>query len=88
MVIQIIDGFISVTAKAYDLPNGDIMVPTDFSSIQLALDIIPSNTEKTIMVEPGEYFENIVLRRVNNVTIKSQATSSTIINGGENDIHY
>ena len=42
------NGFISVTAKAYDLPNGDIMVPTDFSSIQLALDIIPSNTEKLL----------------------------------------
>jgi len=81
------NGFISVTAKAYDLPNGDIIVPTDFSSIQLALDIIPSDTEKTIMVEPGEYFENIVLRRVNNVTIKSQAGPfQTIINGGENDI--
>ena len=39
------------------------------------------------MVEPGEYFENIVLRRVNNVTIKSQAGPvQTIINGGENDI--
>ena len=58
------------TAKVYDLPNGDIMVPTDFSSIQLALDIIPSNTEKTIILV--SIFKNIA-QEVNNVTIKSQA---------------
>ncbi|HJM48204.1 MAG TPA: right-handed parallel beta-helix repeat-containing protein, partial [Candidatus Marinimicrobia bacterium] len=55
------DGLISATAVAYDLPAGDILVPTDFATIQLALDIIPSGVQKTIVVEPGEYFENIML---------------------------
>ena len=82
-VISDNNGFISVTAKAYDLPSGDILVPTDFGTIQLALDIIPSSVEKTVVVEPGEYFENIMLRRINNVTIRSQSGPlQTIINGG------
>ena len=51
------------------------------------MNIIPGNTEKTIIVEPGEYFENLELFRLNNVTLRSQSgPSSTIINGGGNDI--
>ena len=45
------NGTVTVSGVAYDIPSGDINVPSDIPSIQAALDIAPDG--KTIIVAPG-----------------------------------
>ena len=60
----------AVSGVAYDIPSGDINVPSDIPSIQAALDIAPDG--KTIIVAPGEYFEDLYVEYGReNITLKS-----------------
>ncbi len=87
------NGTFYATAMAYDIPAGDIHVPADAPTIQVAIDIAQSG--KTIVVAPGEYFENIIAKSDISLT-SSGGPLQTIINGnnegvvieGHNDIAY
>ena len=68
---------------AYAVPTGDINVPADVPTIQVAIDIAPDN--KTIVVAPGEYFENIIAKSDISLT-SSGGPSQTIINGNNQGV--
>ena len=58
-------------------------MPSDAPTIQIALDIAPYG--KTIVVAPGEYFENITAK--SGITLQSSAGPlQTIINGNNETI--
>ncbi|SVB68262.1 uncharacterized protein METZ01_LOCUS221116, partial [marine metagenome] len=73
------NGSFSAVGTAYDIPAGNINVPADVPTIQLAIDIAPSG--KTIVVAPGEYFEKLIFNGKNNITLTSSSgPDQTIIN--------
>ena len=62
----------------------DLLVPSQYSTIQSAIDA--ANIGDRVLVSPGKYFENIDYKG-KNITIESVfGASSTIIDGGNNDV--
>ena len=57
-----------------------INVPADYSAIQAALNAAQSGD--TVLVQPGTYYENVILPDVNGIKLISAGdTSNTIIDG-------
>ncbi len=63
--------------------GGDVTVPTDFATIQEAIDAVPDDPASTIVVLPGTYNERIDLRG-KALTLRSYSgdPADTIIDGG------
>ncbi len=77
------NGSFTAVGTAYTVPAGDIHVPADAPTIQIAIDIAPDG--KTIVVAPGEYFENIIAK--SNISLTSSGGPlQTIINGNNEGI--
>ena len=74
---------ISGNGTALAIPTGDIYVPADAPTIQAAINIAPSG--KTIVVAPGEYFENIIAKSDISLT-SSGGPLQTIINGNNEGV--
>ena len=77
------NGSFTAVGTAYTIPSGDIHVPADAPTIQTAIDIAPNN--KTIVVAPGEYFENLIMKSHISL-ISSGGPAETIINGNNDEI--
>ena len=56
-----------------------LQVPTDYSSIQAALNDCIEND--TILVSSGTYYENLIWPNQNNITLLGESLENTIING-------
>jgi len=70
----------SFLAELPQVLSNVIVVPTDFSTIQGALN--NANTQDTVLVQPGTYYENIVWPVVQGIKLLSAGdTTNTIING-------
>jgi hypothetical protein len=59
-----------------------INIPSDYSTIQAGLNA--ANTNDTVLVQPGTYYENIIWPETNGIKLMSAGDSSnTIIDGGD-----
>ena len=77
-------GTISVSAVGYNVPTGDIHVPSDLPDIPTAIKLV--EPDQTIVVAPDEYHigETLTIYKPN-VTLRSEAgPEQTIINGSSN----
>ena len=67
---------------AYTAPTGeecDVNVPTDFSTIQAAIDDAGTVDGETVCVDSGSYNENVVVNKA--ITLSGDGVSTTTING-------
>ena len=62
----------------------NLLVPENYNTIQFALNEAIDND--SILVENGEYFENLIFPNINNIYLIGESQENTIINGNNNGI--